>query len=492
MRSRTLAGLLRAGLAIGLVTLLVASAAAVSAAPPQQTYTCRWKDLGNLNRTATYPASAMDTDKSIMHVYGGFGDASQDFETQNAITGITFGATLSRGDTGVASINAPGSKDREALAGAYRPKGDDSAIYWIAGRDNTGTTSSDVQVYHIKAGTWSVLATTGSFGKRNEHAAAYDPKHDVIWVAAGTTSSCASVPCTAPTMPTSYLSFDPATGAASWHDGPSGGPRAKGGSMVYDAKGERMLLFGGTIDGVKGTDQLYQLDLKDPDVAKAKWSQLAATGTAPQVAAHGAAYDAERNWMVVAGGMKTNYGVPGSESGETRTFALDLSTTPPSWRDLRANVGDAIQGVMEYVPKHKAVVITGGRGALADPVENTTFERGIRGLECTAAATPTPTRTPSGPVATNTPGGTQPTAAPQPTVVNDPMVCESIKNRVPAIVINDAVAQPNKVYGYGLACNPGLAPVDPWNPVRRYLTLRNMNVPYNPVYNGVVWSCGCR
>lgn len=54
---------------------------------------------------------------------------------------------------------------------------------------------------------------------------------------------------------------------------------------------------------------------------------------------HGAAYDAERNWMVVYGGMKTNYAVGNKETGETRAFALDLNVDPPTWRNLGSTVG---------------------------------------------------------------------------------------------------------------------------------------------------------
>ncbi len=95
-----------------------------------------------------------------------------------------------------------------------------------------------------------------------------------------------------------------------------------------------------------------------------------------------------------------------------------------------------------------------------------------------------PPRTPGGPTAE------VPTAAPKPTLDNRPEICEAIKARVPAAVINDAVADPAKVGGHGQACNPNL-PTGPGNALRRYLGLRNPSSPYHPIYNGVVWKCGC-
>lgn len=482
-----------------LVAMLAALPAAASVAAagrtqpantPRQNITCQWTDLGNLNRAAAYGASALDGDAGVMHVYGGFSEPSNNWLTQNALSAITFGPTLTRADTAVAAVPAGGAKDREALAGVYRPKADGSAVYWIAGRDNSGTTSNQVQIYYVATRAWSVLTTTGTFGTRDEHAAAYDPAHDVIWVAGGEISACTAAPCTAPQMPTNYLAFDATTGAASWHEGPSDAPRAKGGTMVYDTLKQRMLFFGGTIDGSRGTDQLFQLDLSDPDIAKAQWSALGTTGTAPLVAVHGAAYDAERNWMVVYGGVKADYADAGKESGETRTFALDLGANPPVWRNLGATIGERIQPVMEYLPKHKAVVLAAGRQGLTDPIEQTGFKRSIHALECTTVAGPTPT-TPIGPTPTRTPGGgPQPTVTPAPTLDTSPYVCESIKSAVPAAVINDAVAHPDQVSGYGETCNPNVPPSFR-NQVRRYLGLENPGIPYHPLFNTVVWKCGC-
>lgn len=443
-----------------------------SARAQQKEPVCTWKELGNLNRSVFYPAAAMDTDSAVMYVYGGTSDPSANWQTQNAVSGITFGATLSRGDTRAAAVQVNGAQEREALAGVYRSKGDASAVYWIGGRNNTGVTNDEVYAYTIKTMEWKRLATTGSFGNRNEHVAAYDPKHDAIWVAAGEPSTCSAVPCTAPQIPTNYLTFDASTGAASWHDGPSGGPRAKGGSMVYDSRKERMLLFGGTIDGDRGTNQLYALDLADPDISKAKWSQLSATGAGPQVAVHAAVYDPDHNWMVVYGGMKNSYAVGGKESAETRTFALDLSTEPPTWRNLNTSIGERIQTVAAYLPKHKAMILTSGRVPLEEPVQPNVTKRSIHALECVEApdvATPTP------PPASGGAG----------------VVCPRLASQAPRAAIDLAMANPASVNGWGQRCIPS-QPAGPTNGLRTQLGLQNASQVYHPLFNGLTWRCGCR
>jgi hypothetical protein len=303
MRLRTELRHLFLGLCLAALLSGMALASAVSArtaaSPAQQNLSCVWRDLGNLNRNVAYPASAMDTTNGVMYVYGGYGDDSTNFETESGVSSITFGATFTRNDTRVAAVSVSGAPPREALAGVYRPKGDDSAVYWIGGRDGSGQLTNATYVYNITAKTWTRLDATGTFGNRNQHAAAYDPVHDVIWVAAGESSSCTNPPCGAQTLATNYLAFDATTGAASWHDGPTGAPRARGGVMVYDSMAMRMIFFGGTVDGTKGSNQLMQLDLSDPDISKATWSPLASTGTGPSVVAPGAAYDAEHNFLVV-------------------------------------------------------------------------------------------------------------------------------------------------------------------------------------------------
>ena len=72
-----------------------------------------------------------------------------------------------------------------------------------------------------------------------------------------------------------------------------------------------------------------------------------------------------------------------------------------------------------------------------------------------------------------------------------PETCDIAKSKVPGAVLADAFANPATVAGYGLRCNPNL-PAGPFNLERNSLTLRNPGLPYHPLFNGVIWKCGCQ
>jgi hypothetical protein len=62
--------------------------------------------------------------------------------------------------------------------------------------------------------------------------------------------------------------------------------------------------------------------------------------------------------------------------------------------------------------------------------------------------------------------------------------------RVPPAAIAVALAQPERVSGFNLLCNPNL-PAAPHNHPRRSLTLRNSGTAYHPLHNSIVFKCGC-
>jgi hypothetical protein len=63
---------------------------------------------------------------------------------------------------------------------------------------------------------------------------------------------------------------------------------------------------------------------------------------------------------------------------------------------------------------------------------------------------------------------------------------------VPQAAISDAMANPGAYGGWDLPCNPNLPPNGALNPMRRHLDLLSSTKPYHPLYNGLVWRCGCR
>jgi len=71
-----------------------------------------------------------------------------------------------------------------------------------------------------------------------------------------------------------------------------------------------------------------------------------------------------------------------------------------------------------------------------------------------------------------------------------PFVCPNL--RVPQADIEAALADPERISGWGELCNPNV----PYHPIsngyRTALRLRNPNLGYHPVFNSLVFGCGCR
>jgi len=111
------------------------------------------------------------------------------------------------------------------------------------------------------------------------------------------------------------------------------------------------------------------------------------------------------------------------------------------------------------------------------------------------ATVPVPTATPRGrvtstvaPMPSDTPTAA-PTPTPTPLAAGGPQLGPSLTGRVPAAAIAAALADPSSVWGWNVPCNPNV-PVGPHNPLRRTLRLQNPNVPYHPLFNGLVFACG--
>ena len=70
-------------------------------------------------------------------------------------------------------------------------------------------------------------------------------------------------------------------------------------------------------------------------------------------------------------------------------------------------------------------------------------------------------------------------------------VCEIVRARVPSAVVANALANPEKIAGWGLPLDPSKPP-SPANPPRECLTLRTESLDYHPLFNAPMWKVGCR
>jgi hypothetical protein len=82
-----------------------------------------------------------------------------------------------------------------------------------------------------------------------------------------------------------------------------------------------------------------------------------------------------------------------------------------------------------------------------------------------------------------------------PTAVNTPdpaaCVCAAARRKLPRAVLEDAIAQPERYYGWQLPLDPG-KPAGPGNPRRQCLGMTNPNTPYHFLGNAPVWRVGCQ
>jgi hypothetical protein len=104
-----------------------------------------------------------------------------------------------------------------------------------------------------------------------------------------------------------------------------------------------------------------------------------------------------------------------------------------------------------------------------------------------------PTRTPaprpsSTPVSPPTPS---PTATQQPGPAGAvARVCPQVLARVPGAVLNAALANPERIQGWNQLQNPN-APAGPFNLRRVWLTIRNVGVPFNFLFNPILYRASC-
>ncbi|HEY6193594.1 MAG TPA: T9SS type A sorting domain-containing protein [Candidatus Eisenbacteria bacterium] len=151
-------------------------------------------------------------------------------------------------------------------------------------------------------------------------------------------------------------------GQANWELVPTNGAAPKGGygmTSVYDARGDRLLMFGGSINDnyYYANNDVWELDLH----GNPTWHLVVTAGTPPQARRSGTAiWDPLRNRMVIYGGFDA---IPYSDQFLPDTWALDFNTATPTWTQLvpagTTPVGRADNAAV-YDPIHDRMIFYGG------------------------------------------------------------------------------------------------------------------------------------
>ncbi len=488
--------------AVGIFSGTPAPADVAKAAPMQQTgdLSCTaWKNVGSATTTLWGTSSGYGPTQAKAWVYSGMDDKN---DLSSRIEELTMAGM--QASPSVTHKNAGGgAREIFGAACAFRDKGDDSALYCFGGSDKVmdeGRGQTYIQRLMAKTGAWEQNVTVaGAFAGRHSAAAAYDSMHDVIWVSGGI-NNCSfddvvnQNGCASSNMALGYLSFDP---SLKWNT-VGVNHNVFGHTMVVDTAGKRLVIHGGSINAKDGRSTTSAVDISDANPDNAKAASLSTTGSGPATFYHGASYDSDLNAMFIYGGVTRNY-LKNNESSENRTMALDLAATPAKWVNISgASLQDRIGGTMFYDTKQKASIFTLGRKVLGsgtptapDVIVEPTIQRTTHALQCTRAAavqtnTPVPTNTPGGP--TSTAPAATPTRTPPGPV--PPSVCPGLERYVPRAAIDYAAANPASIQGYDQLCNPNL-PMSPTNGKRSRLGLQNPSAPYHPIFNSVLYKCGC-
>jgi len=198
--------------------------------------------------------------------------------------------------------------------------------------------------------------------------------------------------------------------------------------------------------------------------------------------------------------------VPDGSSRSSGAWRVDLSglgdtAAPLTWERLAR---DDLKGVpgRHMIPSvwdaaNRRMLVLGGRRSLDAYADVWAIYPDVTGQACAALdpyapyrdgpLVPTPTP-PSMPTAAP-PRPTSPAGGPAPDSLT-PRLCASLRGRVPAAVLNHALANPWQVQGFGEPQSPNLPP-GPTNPRRLSLTLRNPGLAWDTLFNPLLFRSGC-
>jgi hypothetical protein len=201
--------------------------------------------------------------------------------------------------------------------------------------------------------------------------------------------------------------------------------------------------------------------------------------------------------------------IPDGASRSSGAWMVDLAQLGDTgaqltWQRLAKDKADDPKGrhllPSVYDAQNNRFFAIGGRNDLDEWQDVWAIYPGVTGTACanldvyapfrpsvtpTTPAPGTPTTPAPGTPTTRTP--TSPPTTPPPPPAE---ACAYLSTQVPAQAIADAIANPASVRGYQMLCNPNVAP-SPFNTVRSRLSMQNPAKPYHPLFNALVWSCGC-
>jgi len=250
--------------------------------------------------------AALDLPHDAFWIFGGLSskDGVNDFSNE-----------LWRGSLTEPGAWTPVAAQGPAPAGRHEPSLTYDAranrLYLFGGRNSTDY-FGDTWTFDL-AGTWRPVAPSGGPKPRRAQATAWDTSRRALFIFGGTDGDS--------TFGDAWeLSTD---GSIAWRriDAEGEAPAPRGwASAIYDPRGDRVIVYGGLIDG-KTQDDVWALSLGTTP----HWTRLEPGGESPTRARHAAVYDPARRRMLVWGGFKDDGQLRSSTPG---TWALALDGDP--------------------------------------------------------------------------------------------------------------------------------------------------------------------
>ena len=205
--------------------------------------------------------------------------------------------------------------------------------------------------------------------------------------------------------------------------------------------------------------------------------------------------------VTVQVGDRLNVKTASTEGGLTLSYVADRDPRPGESQarivdhDLRGTVrscGGGIEGPVDVTDLYTSSVHLMSLSCW-EGWYDWDFNDFVVAVDYTPESVPTSTPSPtSSPTATDTPTATPtppPTATPTPVPASS-CVCAVVRSRAPAAVIADALANPDRYYGWMYPLDPGKPP-SPANPPRTCLSLHQIALDYHPLWNTPEWRSGC-
>ena len=197
--------------------------------------------------------------------------------------------------------------------------------------------------------------------------------------------------------------------------------------------------------------------------------------------------------VTVRVGDRLNVKAASTEGGLTLSYVADRDPRPGESQarivdhDLRGTVrscGGGIEGPVDVTDLYTSSVHLMSLSCW-EGWYDWDFNDFVVAVDYAPESVPTPTPSP-----TSSPTATPPlTATPTPVPASN-CVCAAVRSRVPAVVVADALANPDRYYGWMYPLDPGKPP-SPANPPRTCLSLHQVGLDFHPLWNKPEWRVGC-